>query len=359
MEGFEPRTVDPLQTELDPRNPRLTDEEEGSSQDDLRRILVDKFKVFEVAESIAKSGWLPLDPMVGVEEEGVLRIVEGNRRLAALQLLLDPELAPKNKPQWAGLAGGLTAEVREAISSVEVLVAPSRDHADVESYIAFRHVAGVLPWPALEKASYIAHLVTQGYTYEDIAARISSYPSHVRRHHVAHELVRQAKTLEIDGALQMSTSFGVLLRALQAGGVREFLGMSEPATPQDASDPVPGDHIEQLGEFVRWTFGTAEAPRVLRDSRALTMWAKILSSPESLRYLRSASEPTFQRAWRKAGGERESVSDALWEASFRLEETLPVLKLYRDDEEVRQAVERCELFLSQAREVLGVPNSKA
>jgi ParB-like chromosome segregation protein Spo0J len=90
--------------------------------------------------------------------------------------------------------------VRATIEQIEVIVYGDRDAADVAAYIGFRHVTGVLKWPSLEKAKYIARLVEDhGWTYERIAERLGSYPRHVERHYVAYRLVRQVSEEEIPG----------------------------------------------------------------------------------------------------------------------------------------------------------------
>jgi len=85
--------ADPLSLELDPRNPRLALAEEGSSQARLLEIMLDRFKVEELAESILSSGYNTFDPLVGWKDGATIKILEGNRRVAAIKCLLDPELA--------------------------------------------------------------------------------------------------------------------------------------------------------------------------------------------------------------------------------------------------------------------------
>src|SRR6266850_336576 len=91
----ERRRINPLDVNLDPHNPRLSSEEEGSDQPKLLGILIERFKVEEVAESIIAAGYLPFDPLIGLEESGPVTILEGNRRIAAIKLLLEPDKAPE------------------------------------------------------------------------------------------------------------------------------------------------------------------------------------------------------------------------------------------------------------------------
>jgi hypothetical protein len=333
---------------LDPKNPRLRRDEEGQSQEQLLEIMVRRFKIAELAESIVASGYLPFDPMIAYRDDASVYVREGNRRLAAIKLLLDPDLAPaRTLPTWQELSVRLSGETREQLTQLSVTVYDSADAIELSAYIGFRHVTGVLQWPPLEKAGFIALLIEQGLAYAEIAERLGSYPRHVERHYIAHQLVQQAVEREVPGHEKIEDSFGVLLRALQASGIAEFIGVAYPGDPGASGAPVPDDHFDAFRDFVRWTFGTDEFQRVLPDSRRLTDWGAILQSTEAVQYLRLTPEPSFDRAWLKAGGQAESVRDGLWTAAYRLEEVVPLVVQHTGDEQVEDAVRQCALFFGQ------------
>lgn len=342
--------LDPLKLQLDSHNPRLTKEQEGSSQPDLLRIMIEEFKVEEIAESIIATGYLPFDPLIGWEHDGVTTILEGNRRIAAIQLLLNPALAPeKYRKTWTALSRRLPAEERRLLENLEVKVFPDRGAVDVRAYIGFRHVTGPLKWPAHEKASFIAQLVEQdGWTYEQIAERLGSYPKLVERHYVAHQVVRQAREEELPGSPEMENAFGVLLRALQTRAIVAFLGLSYPDDPKKSRKPVPNNKLDNLKRFVEWTFGVkGEKAPLLTDSRQLTKWGRILQSDKAVQYLKTTPAPRFDRAWFKSGGQVESLQESLHAAADRLEEAVPIVSEHKEDPDVEEAVRRCTLFLVQ------------
>lgn len=345
----EPMKLNPLELNLDPKNPRLRREEQGTGQERLLEIMIERFKLEELGESIVTSGFVEFDPIIGCRGDEAIVVLEGNRRLAALKLLLRPELAPETKIDvWRRLSERLTHDARERLASINVLVFPDRRQGAVRAYIGFRHVTGVLQWPPLEKAGYIADLIeSEGWAYSEIADRLGSYAKHVERHYIAHQVVVQALDLDIDGADKMREAFGVLMRALQAGGVREFLGIDYPGDPSESRRPVPSDKEESLRYFVKWTFGTNDTMPILRDSRQLTKWGRILSAPEAVGYLKRTPQPDFDRAWLKSGGQAESVSEALFTAADRLEESVPLVSELADDPEVTAAVRECSRFLRQ------------
>lgn len=333
---------------LDPKNPRLRRDEENSDQSRLIEIMVTRFKVEELAESILASGYLPFDPMIAYRGDDQVFVREGNRRLASIKLLLDPDLAPpRQQSKWRELHERLSPDTRAQIERLDVTVYDDIDDIELTSYIGFRHVTGVLQWPPLEKASFIALMIDHGMDYRAIAERLGSYPRHVERHFIAHQIVQQAVEGDVPGFQNLEGSFGILLRALQAPGVTDFIGVTYPGDPQASRTPVPTARWENFKDFIRWTFGADEAPRVLPDSRKLTEWGEILRSPEAVRYLRLTAEPRYERAWFNSGGQTESVRENLWSAAYRLEEAVPLVVQLRDDQEAQQAVEQCVLFLSQ------------
>src|ERR1044071_10087703 len=85
-----PKTVRSLQ--LDPKNPRLGRETTARAPRDIIQYLFEHDKAMEVAQSIARNGYFPNEPLLAVRENNNLVVVEGNRRLAALKALLEPGL---------------------------------------------------------------------------------------------------------------------------------------------------------------------------------------------------------------------------------------------------------------------------
>src|SRR5437667_12324591 len=91
---FEIKMLGPADLELDPYNPRLSKAEEGCTQAKLIELMLERFNIDELAESIIATGYVPFDPLVGYEYEGKVRILEVNRSVATAELLRNPALAP-------------------------------------------------------------------------------------------------------------------------------------------------------------------------------------------------------------------------------------------------------------------------
>lgn len=353
---FEWKNLDALtELELDPENPRLSRRYRGKAQPELIEAMISQFDVLSLAEAIASAGFLEFDPIAGYPVEGgTVRIREGNRRVAAAKLLLDPSLAPvRYQRAFEELSARVTAETRLALKSLPVQVWTDPTSVELTAYIGYRHVTGVRPWPPVEKARYIADLIeSESLTYKQVADRIGSKPRHVERHYLAYHMVEQGISEDVPGADKMEDSFGVLLRALQAKGIPEFLGIEYTGVTGDATSPVPTDHHDDFTDFVRWTFGTDDSPKVLGDSRLITRWATILGSAPAVAYLRRTPEPDFNRAWERSGGESATVTEMLLVAADNLREAVPIVADHASEPEVLAAATECSRFFNRlAKEI--------
>ena len=87
--------LSPVNLQLDPKNPRIPHSGEDLSQPELIADLVENEKVYDLAKSIADNGYYPIEALIIVQENKEKLVLEGNRRLAALKLLISPEAAPE------------------------------------------------------------------------------------------------------------------------------------------------------------------------------------------------------------------------------------------------------------------------
>src|SRR6266481_3655065 len=89
--AWDTQSVTVTSLDLDPQNPRLPELGHEASQREITAELLKHEAVFELAKDISKFGFFPTEVLVCIEHQGSLLVVEGNRRLASLKLLLNPE----------------------------------------------------------------------------------------------------------------------------------------------------------------------------------------------------------------------------------------------------------------------------
>ncbi len=83
--------VEPGELRLDPENPRLPEEVIGESQSAILRYLFDNAVLDELATSYTNNGFFEHEPLMVARDDHHYVVLEGNRRLAALKILLQDE----------------------------------------------------------------------------------------------------------------------------------------------------------------------------------------------------------------------------------------------------------------------------
>ena len=162
---------------LDPLNPRLPEADEGLSQRRLLEELVENEKVYELAKEIADKGYYPTESLIAVEENGKKYIVEGNRRLACLKLLFNPDAAPaKYQKRFRALSDRIDVNV---IKKVKVTLAPSRLAA--APIIMSKHTkTQVKGWSPIMQAKFYKQLLDTGMTAKDISEQYAVSQSEIK-----------------------------------------------------------------------------------------------------------------------------------------------------------------------------------
>ena len=155
-----PRTVENLK--LWPDNPRLNPEERhiriSDYADDLINDDSEKGAFLDLVKSIVKDGFRPYDPVIvwKNESDDHFYVAEGNRRVLALKLLIDPNRAPKS---IRGTIRKYSERIDiESIRKIRVNVAPNFEEA--EWYINQRNNASSLhrTWTRTQQQRWILEL---------------------------------------------------------------------------------------------------------------------------------------------------------------------------------------------------------
>lgn len=151
---------------LDPRNPRIPPVGEPLDQHSLLAELVDHDKIYELAQNIVQNGYYPVESLIVVKEGGKTIVIEGNRRLAALKLLITPEDAPEDQiPKFRALSYRID---KVAIEKVKVVLAPKREAT--APILMNRHTyRQIEAWEPIMQASFYSGLLHNGVTIDDLS----------------------------------------------------------------------------------------------------------------------------------------------------------------------------------------------
>ena len=337
---------------LDPTNPRLGRAriEAGLSQSEILDAMSD-WSLEELAVSYLEGGgfWTYEALVVASEDldrETRLVVVEGNRRLAALRLLLQAYESPDHSTRkWRSLAESADRPPN-LFERIPYLLADSR--SDVAAFLGFRHVTGIKEWHPAEKAAYIARLVDCSLTYRDVMRKIGSTTPTVRKQYIAHRIQRQIEEqVEEVSPASIEDRFSVMYLSLRARGVQEYLGLSIEANEADARAPVPAARREQLRKYAIWMFGTENKAPLFSDSRMTDRFGEILGSEDALDYLSRNERPSFDLACQLAGGEEPEIAEDLGRAADAIELALSRVHLYKKSTNIIKAVTRLAADLKQ------------
>ncbi len=241
---------------FDVKNPRLAEygTYDKTTQFDLLKILWQKMAIEEVAMSIAYNGYFVHEP-VFIEQHGKdLVVIEGNRRLAAVRLLLDKSLRERLR---ATDLPEISKERQEELQTVPGIITTREE---VWRYLGFKHVNGPSNWGSNAKAQYVAMVHHDyGVPLEDIAKQIGDYNSTVNRMYRGLMVIDQAERAGIFDRREISKPsfyFNYIYTAIDYPGFSSFLGLDSKSTTQ--REPVPKSKIKQLGEVLEWLYGNSQ-----------------------------------------------------------------------------------------------------
>jgi hypothetical protein len=226
--AWDEQTVSVTSLLLDPNNPRIPELGHQANQREIVAELVHNDAVYELAKDIAAKGFFPTEILICIEENSALIVVEGNRRLAALKLLLSPELAPQELiARFRALARKISGP---AVQEVRVVVAPSRSEA--APLIMNRHTqTGIRRWEPIQQARYVHSLRTAGMTLDDLATTTGFAKGELLAIFRTHTMYEIANSLKLDAKTTATVrdprkfNTSTLERVIGSPRMREFLGI--------------------------------------------------------------------------------------------------------------------------------------
>lgn len=286
--GEEVTRIPPDQLLFDPENPRLVDYMGIAplSQEELIRVLWQQMAVDELALSIAENGYFDYEPLFVVKEHGKWFVIEGNRRLAAVKLLLDEELRAELR---ATDLPKISQPVRKSLAKLPVIIT---DRKSAWQYLGFKHINGPQKWDSYAKAQYVAEVHDGfGVPLTDIARQIGDKHQTVQRLYRALKVVEQAEREKVflrSNRYKKHFSFSHLYTGLEYEGIATFVGLKDEAA--ESQSPIKKGHLPQLGEFCRWLFGdkTLDQPPVVETQNPhLRQLNEVLSSEKATASLRA------------------------------------------------------------------------
>ncbi len=279
--------------DFDRQNPRMPEfnVEAGSTDAEVIQILWDAMDVRELVMSIAASGYFRNEPLIVTNEDGRDIVIEGNRRLAAVRLLLEPDLID--------VPVGNIPKIDEA-AKTDLLALPTirGSREEMWRYIGFKHVNGPAKWSSYAKSQYIVDVRKRyGIGLDDIAKQIGDTHRTVQRLFRGIVVIEQAEKMGVfQREDRWNTRFASshLYTGLGYTGISGFIGID--ADPDDSYEPVPETNKEELRLLFLWLYGSRSQdarPVIKSQNPDLRRLDAVVANREAIAALKAGTELSY------------------------------------------------------------------
>ena len=266
--------------------------------------------------SIAASGYFDHEPLQVVEEDNHTYVIEGNRRLAAVKLLLDAKLRKELKATQLPI---ISAERAQELSLLPIL-RTTREKA--WQFLGFKHVNGPAKWGSYAKAMYIGE-VHNDYHIElaKIAEQIGDRHTTVQRLYRGLMVIEQAERKDLfhrENRYASRFYFSHIYTALDYPGFQKFLSLS--STDAELKDPVPESNLRQLSEVCLWIYGDKRndvRPLIKSQNPDLRILEEVLQNERAVDSLRA--ELPLSVAHEVSQGDERIFRESLQQAKHHLQ----------------------------------------
>lgn len=333
LEPFKTQMISPEELILDAKNPRLYNGKnfnDNAGPHELVKALSDTADLEELVKSISENGYMSIEPLIVIKKGDKYVVLEGNRRLAAIKLLTEPDLAQKCR-----VVVPKVLEPRVINSLKEVAVYLVNDESEARSFIGFKHVNGPHKWDSFAKAQFAYKWFVSerenGLTIDDITKKLGDSNNTVRSIVSAMFVLEQAKNQEIYDihADRMSPkfSFSHLYTALNRSEYKDFLGLERDWNVTLKDNPVPPQHIEKLKDVLIGLYGYKKDKRaslISSQNPDLKYFGEVLANEASYEAFKAGVE-SLSELYKQAGDPLQHIKDAFLEINKQLDTISSVL----------------------------------
>lgn len=249
---------------FDPENPRLGGAAKHKNQEQIQKYLEGPpHYALELVGSIVENGFLPYEPLIVRERDGEFFVIEGNRRLAAVQSII------------ADGTGKYSAEVTGRLGKIPVLVfadsSPGETSDEVLRYLGVKHLFGFRDWPPVSKAMFLDQRVKSKKDLGQVLRELNIKKQDVARYLIPYRLTRAAKKafkgVNTEDFWSLAESFG-------RKSIKAYIQLDVDRRTMR----VKGFDLAKLRHLAQFLYGKK---RRVTDTRELTSLSKVLGSHDA------------------------------------------------------------------------------
>ena len=316
---------------FDVDNPRLFehDVDQSSSDAQIIKVLWDVMDVNELVLSIEASGFFSHEPLIVALEGNRHVVIEGNRRLAAVKLLIDSSIATELEIKVPKIT-------QDAKNKLQVLPVVIDTRENSWRYLGFKHVNGPAKWTSYSKSKYIADVHRKfNVDLEDIARQIGDTHRTVQRLYRGLMVIEQAERMKVfnrEDRYNKHFSFSHLYTGIAYDGIAGFIGLQPEA--EESEEPVPAEKKDELQDLCLWLYGSKRAdirPVIRSQNPDLRELNVVVGNRQGVAALRAHVE--LKQAYEISRPPSTVFEEALHSAKRELEKTRSLVSTGYDESE--------------------------
>jgi hypothetical protein len=262
--------------DFDPENPRFGGGAVNLSQDQIQKLLEGPEHVArDLVASFLENGYIQYEPLVVRKVDSRFRVIEGNRRLAALRhILSNPD-------------GRYKKEQVDKLKEAHVLVFPDKPDEsflkDARIYLGIHHLLGLYDWPPESKARFLDQYIRSKDDLDKLARELNLTASHIRRYLVPLRLKKKMGRQLISQIGRQD--FWILGESLSRRAVKQYVQLKVDPSTLD----ILGFDAVKLKFLVGFLYGTGEGAKRIVETRDIRYLASVLSSKRATEALEKGS----------------------------------------------------------------------
>lgn len=271
---------------LDPQNPRLPKFLRGADEPEIITYMLKEAATLELMLAIGENNFFPGEPLLVVKDGENYRVIEGNRRLTAIKLLRNPDLATIQRKKVTRVFDQAEFKL-DALDKIPCLIFPNE--SPIHKFLGYRHITGIQAWDLTQKAAFLYEMKNDLHAglaldeaCRELAKMIGSRRDYVKRLIVGYEVfteISDAGFFDVPGLDETTFFFNYIADSLNKGNIASFLGVI-----LDSDDPTSTISHDNLRLWTTWFFekNDQNQPRIRATSDQLKKLDAILGCERAL-----------------------------------------------------------------------------